>query len=1451
MSLGRRLVLAATIVAVAGGTLLGALGAALRTGAGRSVVVRFAVETLNRRLDGVVTVGEARGSYTGGLDARDVVLRDTSGAEVVRIPRLQIRYRVRDLLAGNVVLGELQLTGPGVTLVQDSTGTLNLERVLRLNRPGGGGRPLLIAFRDVEITDGNVRIQPWGEPDGTGAAARTISGLNARLGYARLSSPLPGERPMRFDITQLQARVSRPAIDLRGARGRVEILGDSLALDLAEARLPSSTLRVRGAISWPADTLLYALDVNTGRVATEDLQWIMRDLPAGLTGRGNATVRSRSGDVMDLRITNLALTGTGGGGSLRGTLGLLLGPHGHRTVERTELTTEDFDLEYVRPLLDTLPIAGRLTGRLQGDGPEESLMVDVDWTFRDSLVAGWPQSHIAGGGQVALHVPGDFVFTGFALRTSELDMGTVRRLVPLDLQGELDAIGTLNGPWKQAEFSGTLRHHDGGRPPSLARGVLRVDSRGDTLGLWADLSLDSISLDGLRPSYPVLRVGGAFAGDVKLAGYLDSLSLEAGLAGPAGRVTAQGALMFLGPRRGARWLDARFSGLDLHRLNDTLPQTSLDGRLRGAALLGTLAAPEASGRLELGRSSVAGMTVDSLSSRFTLADSVLRLDTLALFAPRLVAAARGGLGLGGSRVDSMRIVARTDSVGVAEPLARWLGASGAAPERSPSGAAEADVRIAGSLARFGVWARIRAPALRWGPLQLRGATATGRWQSEERGVIELDGAADSLRWDRFQLTGAETRVRGRRDSFAWFGRSRWGEEAAWLAGGTMRADSVAWTMVIDSLGVLLPSEAWFLARGSRVIVSDSAIALDSTLLEAASGGARVTMAGRVPRAGSGDLRVSLERVPIADAWALWQRDPDEVRGALSGTLTLSGTAREPVLQGKAALQDAAFGGFRAPYLDGTFDYRARRLGGEFALWRSGQRVLGISVDLPMDLALRDAPAERKLPGLLSIRVRADSVDLGFVEAMVPVARETVGRLSADFGIAGTWLKPELTGTVAVRDGAVTFPALGVRHQNLFGRLSLSGDTIRVDTLSVRSGEGTATVHGFVRLAELTRPLLDLEIRAATFLVIEVPDYLTFAASGAVRLQGPVYGATLTGRGTVPRGILYFTDLVTKQVMNLEDIRYADMIDTSLVRRQGLREAFENRFLDSLRIDSLLLNTGSDVWMRSSEANVQLTGALVVNKVAERYRLDGTLETPRGTYRLPLTRAIRSEFTVTRGQLQYFGTADLNAAVDIDARHVVRRSDQNVNVDVHIGGTLYTPRLTLTSDIRPPISETEIISYLLFGTSSYQAIGEGGKNQELLSTAITSFFSRAAAAAVSGQIERSLITDLGVPLDFVQIRPGDVSVLGARGSFLAGTEIAVGKQVTVLGLPTFFTLSPRLCQAQTWSLNDVGWSAELRLSRPWLFAVSRDPVGPCSGLLGPTGTVSRTQLGVDLFWERIY
>ncbi len=1432
----RRLGTAAILL---GATVMGAAGAGLRTSAGREIVVHWALNALERSLDGSVAVGSVDGSFTSGLAVRNFTVRDPQGQLLARFPLLEVRYRLWDLLSGKIVLGELSLENPEVYLVEDSTGTLNLERVLRLGQGGGTKGPSpLVAFNDVRIVNGRISIRTL---DSKGESERVIENLTGTLSYVRIFSPLPRERSMRFEVAELAAKISDPAVELRDLEGVADFWGDSLTFTLERLALPRSEGRVRGSIRWPEGPRLYHLDVASSRFSPADLRWLVPWLPEGLSGRVDARVRSPSAEVLEVRLERLALSSQRRGERLEGTLGLILGPAKRWGLEQTELAFSDFSLEYLRAMFDTLPLAGRLSGRLRASGPQERLAVDLEWSFRDSLVAGWPESRLRGAGIVSLGVAEDFLFESFALQRAVLDLGTVDRFAPLGLAGTLQAAGTLDGPWRDFRFSGTLRQRVAGHPPSTVRGVLRVDTRRDTVGIWADWAADSISLSGLKSSYPWLDLEGSFAGDLKLAGYLDSLILEADLQGPGGQLEARGSLVVLAPPWGAHDLEVSFKQLDLRSLNPALPPSSLNGSIRGSALVDSLLPPSARLVLVLDTSRLSETPVDSARGLLEVTDSVLRVDSLMIWGPGLAASAMGTLGLGSAEAGKLVLAARTDSLATVEPLGRWLvKAEGPGPDTLPTGAAELRVEIAGSLRRFAVDAELLLGEVRWGALELNRARAGGRWHSEARGVLALSLEADSLSWDRRRFSLVEVQLAGRRDSLSWFGRSRIGADASAIAGGRWWLEGETVSVSIDSLAVLLPSEVWFLDRGGRVLVGDSAIWLEGLRLASASGRATVGLEGSVPRRGHGSLRVRVESLPLTDLWALLQYDPQEVGGEISGTLELQGTASEPRMSGSIALSDLMFRGFSARYLDGTLQYGSRRLTGSFGLWRSGQRILQVTLELPLDLALREV-AERRLPGPLSVRVSAEGADLSFLEAMVPYTRNTGGRVFADFGIAGSWTRPELTGSVTVSDGSVTLPALGVRYEALDGRLLLSGDTIGIDTLSMRSGEGFAVIGGYVRLEELTRPILNLQLSGSNFRTIDLRDFLSFTASGNFRLQGPVLGARLTGEGIVNRGILYFTDLITKEVINLEDPRYADMIDTSLIRQQRLGAEFEIRFLDSLRIDSLVLEMGSDVWMRSSEANVQLTGRLTIDKIGDRYRLEGTLQTPRGTYRLPLTTFVTREFTVTRGQLQYFGTPDLDAALDIEARHVVRRPRETINITVHIGGTLYSPVLSFSSDIHPPISEAEIVSYLIFGTPSFQALAQGGqgaRNAELINTALSRL-----AGAISGQFEQA-ITNLGLPLDYFQIRPSEVGLAG-----ISGTEVAVGIQRSFFGIPTFLTLSPRICPQASDIPVGLGFSAEGRLSQHFLLALSRDAVGPCTAL-GSADQI-RYQFGLDLFWERSY
>jgi autotransporter translocation and assembly factor TamB len=266
---------------------------------------------------------------------------------------------------------------------------------------------------------------------------------------------------------------------------------------------------------------------------------------------------------------------------------------------------------------------------------------------------------------------------------------------------------------------------------------------------------------------------------------------------------------------------------------------------------------------------------------------------------------------------------------------------------------------------------------------------------------------------------------------------------------------------------------------------------------------------------------------------------------------------------------------------------------------------------------------------------------------------------------------------------------------------------------------------------------------------------------------------------------------------------------------------------------LALTMGNDVHLRSTEADIFLTGQVTVGKLRDQYQIVGTLRTPRGTYQLYLGPTIRKSFTVTRGEVRYFGTPDFNAALDIDARHQLRGArGEPVQVTVHVGGTILVPQLKLSSDVQPPLTDAEIISYLVLGAPSAQAArGEVGYG---LQESITSL-----SGQITGSLGGQLIADLGIPLDFLEVRPQ----FGARG--VEATEVTFGRQI---GDRWFLTVSPRLCRRQAFTLQNLGGSLEFRVAQHWSLLASADPVRTCS-LSGTGGFGAQLQLGIDMQWER--
>ena len=1461
------------------GTVAGSIAAVFLTPAGRGLAGRTLSEQLDRLVQGDIEVGAVGGPLWGGLEVDRLVIRDTVGDVVLETDRLVAHYDILDLLAGRILLHDVTVTGLRATLEKHRDGHWNFQGVFRRARTDSvAAPPPLVRVEGLTLRGGELRLlQPWDPPDSMRTATRAARALAAERsrpgrvieagpeGYRKLTTfdhlggrfPLvqlvsPARDPVEIRFDSLALQVSDPRVELRDAEGGLRLAHDTLAFTLDSAALPASRFAAEGSVVLGAAPK-YDIRARGSAVAFRDLRGLVPGLP-DLSGRARATLRTRADGRLATEVDGLDATGPLG--RVAGRLTLITGGGRELAVERLDLTLGALDLRAVRGWLDTLPLRGTLDGRVQASGALSELTIDADIEYRDARVAGRPASRLSAAGLLRVGGARGVVFDSLAIRDADLDLATVSVIIPANpLAGRANVTGTLTGPWKAFTWRGTVLHRDGDRPVSGLRGTVHLDTRGAVPAFDVEAGLIPVVFDGLRGTWPGLRARGDLRGSVELHGTAERFTLAADVHGQFGHLAGTGSIYSAAGAIGADSLAFAFDSLDLADLGNPGLPSQLAGTFAGALRrdnTGLL-----TGRLQLGAGSGWVREVPLDSARVVLAaDSTrLRVDTAWIRWPGGRVDAGGALARSAPGGGRLRIALTAADLGVFDSLVAAFASADhdtTGQSRPLGGRADATLTLSGALDSLALEGDAALRDAEWRRFRLPAGRVALRYGGGPAGPVALTVAVDTARWEDWSVAGTTVEAAGRRDSLAWRVAGRLGPTDSVAAGGLWHARGDSLLIAVDSLAAALTAHAWQLAGPSRFERIEGAWSVDSLALLAADGSGELRLRGVLPSDRPGNATLTALGVDLRDLMGIFRTDTVGVLGRLAADLSVRGTARAPEMRGTFSLAEGGYRDFRAPYLQGALRYQDRRLESTVVLWRTGRPALTIVADsLPLDLALTGA-RERKLDGALAVRATADSADLGLLEAFTKNLRRVRGALTADVTLTGKWDDARLGGAVTVSGAAATLPGLGVRWEGMDARVRLSGDSVVLDTVSVRGGFGTLGARGLVRFERGRSPVLDVNVRTDRFRAMDVRNYLTLVATGRMRISGPLYGATLTGRVSADEGALYFADLVTKQIVDLDDPTTADLIDTALVREARLGPSFSNRFVDSLRIDTLRVTVGEDFWLRSTDANIKLSGLATINKRARLYRVDGTLTAERGQYTFKL--GVTKNFDVERGTVRFLGTPDLNAELDLTAHHEVKPTDgtREFQMQARITGTLLVPKLTLANPENPQMTETDMVSYLMFGRSSAALQGAGTREALGQQVALSSALQSYVLPALSSEIERTLISDLGVPVDYIQIRPGGFGQNAIAGPTSSLTTVSAGWQ---LGRRTYVSLNAGVCNnnATDLSYRNFGASLEQRLHKDWRATLSVEPVFTCSTAPGSSAlaTSSLYQLGLDLLWDREY
>ncbi len=136
------------------------------------------------------------------------------------------------------------------------------------------------------------------------------------------------------------------------------------------------------------------------------------------------------------------------------------------------------------------------------------------------------------------------------------------------------------------------------------------------------------------------------------------------------------------------------------------------------------------------------------------------------------------------------------------------------------------------------------------------------------------------------------------------------------------------------------------------------------------------------------------------------------------------------------------------------------------------------------------------------------------------------------------------------------------------------------------------------------------------------------------------------------------------------------------------QAPEDYFIEYIAMD-LDVDIPANSFVKGSGANIEVHGKLNVKKnYGEMYVISGNIDVIRGDYHF-----LGKRFNIEDGTVSFRGKEVINPFLDVRALYEV----SSVTVFINITGTAEKPQIQLSSD--PPLDENEIVSYLVFGTSS--------------------------------------------------------------------------------------------------------------------------------------------------------
>lgn len=395
---------------------------------------------------------------------------------------------------------------------------------------------------------------------------------------------------------------------------------------------------------------------------------------------------------------------------------------------------------------------------------------------------------------------------------------------------------------------------------------------------------------------------------------------------------------------------------------------------------------------------------------------------------------------------------------------------------------------------------------------------------------------------------------------------------------------------------------------------------------------------QIDLSGSGNLnrldgKLTVENLPVALA-ELFYPLPAKVVGDLDLATTFGGSLANPVLQGKATVEETEINDYALNKVAADFNYR--------------NAVFNLNSEIVIDPAYEPATIKGSVPYALPFMTVPPPTDRLAINAVVPnnslevinaftdgqvLWQSGQGKVSVEVG--GTLAQPAVVGLASFRDGTINSPQLRNDLTDLTGDVRFNLERVDIQQLQANMGDGRLAISGRLPLLPSGQSILgdaflagasqpvsqsaDGLVVSIENLPVDYSDILQAVFQGQVLVAGAAFAPTVSGNIEIDDGRVQANRLLS-QVGSINLPTEADVEEVSPYRvaylgPDPLALQPENQtqgLLDKLTLQNFNISFGDRLIIAGQPFyNLSALGSLTVNGPVNNLRPTGTIELKSG------------------------------------------------------------------------------------------------------------------------------------------------------------------------------------------------------------------------------------------------